>query len=319
MKIETESLQSLIQNGIDSLAFPANLPGLYEPIKYTLEAGGKRLRPLLVLAVCKACGVNPEEALNQALGLEMFHNFTLLHDDVMDRAETRRGRPTVHVKWNASTAILSGDTMLTLASKLMARCPAEKLPAVLDLFNRTAIEIYEGQQMDMDFEARRDVTVDEYIEMIRLKTGVLLGCAAAVGAIMAHASEQTVRALYDFGVNLGLAFQLQDDFLDTFGDPETFGKAVGGDILNDKKTWLLITARAEAPEAIDALLGSERTPAKVEAVTEIYRALDLPSRIHRLIDEYTVAALDSLTEASLPAPAAQWFEELTAGLTDRNK
>ena len=317
MMIETENLQKLIQDGLDSLSFPPNLPGLYEPISYTLQAGGKRLRPLLVLAACKACDVNPEEAINQALGIEMFHNFTLLHDDVMDRAETRRGRPTVHMKWNTPTAILSGDTMLTLATQLISRCPDEKLPEVLSLFNRTAIEIYEGQQMDMDFESRSDVSVVEYLEMIRLKTGVLLGCAVAIGAIMAHASSQTVRALYEFGVNLGLAFQLQDDYLDTFGDSETFGKTVGGDILNDKKTWLLITAQAEASEEVGRWLGAERTPEKVEAVTEIYRRLDLHNRIHQLIEDYTVAALDSLAEASLPAQASQWFEELTSGLTNR--
>ncbi len=314
--IETDHLQKLIQEGIDSLSFPAGLPGLYEPISYTLEAGGKRLRPLLVLAACKACGVNPEEALNQALGIEMFHNFTLLHDDVMDRAETRRGRPTVHIKWNTPTAILSGDTMLTLASELMSRCPDEKLPGLLRLFNRTAIEIYEGQQMDMDFERRSDVRVEEYMEMIRLKTGVLLGCAVSVGAIMAHASDQTVRALYEFGVNLGLAFQLRDDYLDTFGDPATFGKNVGGDILNDKKTWLLITSQSEAPDEISQWLG-ERSEEKIKGVTDIYRRLDLPARINRLIDEYTVAALDSLADAALPAQASEWFTSLTSGLTNR--
>lgn len=315
--IESENLLQLISEGVDSLSFPQNLPGLYEPIRYTLEAGGKRLRPLLTLAACQACGVSAEEALNQALGIEMFHNFTLLHDDVMDRAETRRGRQTVHMKWNTATAILSGDTMLTLATQLIAKCPSEKLPEVLALFNRTAIEIYEGQQMDMDFEQRIDVTVEEYLQMIRLKTGVLLGCAAAIGAIMAHASEQTVRAFYDFGVNLGLAFQLQDDFLDTFGDAETFGKSIGGDIRNDKKTWLLISALNEAGEEIKPWLGLEPTDEKVEAVTEIYRRLNLPAAIHQLIDDYTVASVDSLASAGLSAQAFQWFQDLTSGLTNR--
>ncbi|MBD5294105.1 MAG: polyprenyl synthetase family protein [Bacteroides sp.] len=315
--IESENLLQLISEGVERLSFPHNLPGLYEPIRYTLEAGGKRLRPLLTLAACQACGVSAEEALNQALGIEMFHNFTLLHDDVMDRAETRRGRPTVHMKWNTPTAILSGDAMLTLSTQLVSKCPAEKLPEVLNLFNRTAIEIYEGQQMDMDFESRTDVTVDEYLQMIRLKTGVLLGCAAAMGAIMAHASEQTVRAFYDFGVNLGLAFQLQDDYLDTFGDAETFGKAIGGDIRNDKKTWLLISAMNEAAEEIEPWLGQEPTEEKVEAVTEIYRRLNLPAAIHQLIDDYTVASIDSLASAGLPAQAFQWFQDLTADLTNR--
>lgn len=315
--IESENLLQLISESVDALSFPQNLPGLYEPIRYTLEAGGKRLRPLLTLAACQACGVSAEEALNQALGIEMFHNFTLLHDDVMDRAETRRGRLTVHVKWDTATAILSGDTMLTFATQLIAKCPAEKLPEVLALFNRTAIEIYEGQQMDMDFEQRTDVSVDEYLEMIRLKTGVLLGCAAAIGAVMAHASEQTIRAFYDFGVNLGIAFQLQDDYLDTFGDAETFGKSIGGDIRNDKKTWLLISALNEAPEEIKPWLGLEPTGKKVQAVTDIYRRLNLPAAIHQMIDDYTVASVDSLTAAGLPAQAFQWFQDLTSELTNR--
>ena len=315
--IDTNNLQQMIEEGITALPLPKKLPGLYDPIRYTMDGGGKRIRPLLTLATCQACGVSPEEAMNQALGIEMFHNFTLLHDDVMDRAETRRGRPTVWVKWDTSTAILSGDTMLTLASMLMGKCPAEKMPAMLELFNRTAIQIYEGQQLDMDFEERSDVTVDEYIEMIRLKTGVLLGCACASGAMMAHASDSTRQAFYDYGVNLGLAFQLRDDYLDTFGNEETFGKKPGGDILNDKKTWLLINALSEAPEQIAPLLGGERSDAKIEAVTAIYRQLNLPARIHEEIDNYTVKALEALGDATIPQQARAWFEALTASLSSR--
>lgn len=315
--IITENLIDLIEQAKGNLGLRDYLPGLYEPIRYTLSAGGKRIRPLLTLASCEACGVNPEEAINQAWAIEMFHNFTLLHDDVMDRAETRRNRPTVHIKWNEATAILSGDTMLTLATQLLARCPNEKLPELLNLFNATAIKIYEGQQMDMDFELRDDVRVEEYLEMIRLKTAVLLSCACETGAIMAHATETTRQALSAWAENVGMAFQLQDDYLDTFGDAETFGKTPGGDILNDKKTWLLITAENEAPDEIKPLLASERSQAKIDAVTAVYRKLNLPSRIHRLIDSYTVKANEALTDANISPRARDWFINLTASLSER--
>lgn len=316
--IETSNLLSIIEQAKDSLGLPDYLPGLYEPIRYTLDSKGKRLRPMLCLAACQACGVAPEEAVNQAWGIEMFHNFTLLHDDVMDNADTRRGRPTVHRKWNEATAILSGDTMLTLATQLIARCPAEKLPQLLDLFNSTAIKVYEGQQMDMDFEQRTDVSIDEYIEMIRLKTAVLLSCACQTGAIMAHASENTVDALSSWAENVGLAFQLQDDYLDTFGNADTFGKNPGGDILNDKKTWLLITAMNEAPDEILPLLGGERSQSKIDAVKAVYEKLNLPGRIHELIERYSVLASEALAEANISASDQAWFEQLTAGLSTRN-
>lgn len=316
--IETSALQQIITDTIASLPLPARLPGLYAPIRYTMDCGGKRLRPLLVLATCQALGVHPEEAVKQAAGVEMFHNFTLLHDDVMDRADTRRGRPTVHVKWNDTTAILSGDTMLTLATRLVAECPDAKLRSVLGLFNDTAIKVYEGQQMDMDFEQRTDVSVTEYMEMIRLKTSVLLGCACAMGAMMADASDSTVKAFYEFAENLGIAFQLQDDYLDTFGDPATFGKATGGDILNEKKTWLLITALAEAPESISPWLGTERTQAKIDAVKEVYHQLRLPARIHALIEEYAQAALLKLDSIQLSTADRQWFADLTNSLSVRS-
>jgi len=315
--IDTQKLLDLIEQGKGNLGLPDCLPGLYEPIRYTLSAGGKRLRPLLCLASCQACGVDPEEAINQAWGIEMFHNFTLLHDDVMDRADTRRGRPTVHVKWDEATAILSGDTMLTLATQLMARCPDDKLARILALFNSTAIKIYEGQQMDMDFEERSDVTVDEYLEMIRLKTAVLLSCACEAGAIMAHAGDRTLSALSRWAENVGIAFQLQDDYLDTFGDAETFGKTPGGDILNDKKTWLLISALTEAPADIMPLLGGERSQAKINAVKAVYRALNLPSRIHELMDRYTTLASEALDEAGISRAASDWFNALTASLSTR--
>lgn len=315
--IDTTELMEMIDRAIDRLPLPDRLPGLYEPIRYTMDGGGKRLRPLLCLATCQALGVHPAEAINQAVGVETFHNFTLLHDDVMDRADTRRGRPTVHRKWNDVTAILSGDAMLTLATRLVARCHPDKLPSVLDTFNSYAMQVYEGQQMDMDFERRSDVSVDEYMEMIRLKTSVLLGCACALGAIMADASEAAMRAIGDFAVNLGLAFQLQDDYLDTFGDEATFGKQTGGDILNDKKTWLLITALTEAPDEVTPWLGAERSDEKVDAVRGIYESLRLPARIHALIDDYAAKAISSLDTVPMAESDRRWFASLTSALSTR--
>ena len=225
-----------------------------DPVRYTLQAGGKRIRPVLTLAVADAISPDGRHlAVNQAAAIELFHNFTLLHDDVMDRADMRRGRPTVHRQWNEATAILSGDAMLTLAGiTMMKGCDQARLRPVMRMFNRTAMEIYEGQQHDMDFESRTDVTVGEYMEMIRLKTSVLLGCACALGAIITGADETVTDAFYGYGESLGLAFQLRDDYLDTYGDPATFGKQIGGDIACDKKTWLLINeiGRASCRERV---------------------------------------------------------------------
>ena len=203
-------------------------------------------------------GKDPMTAIHQAVAIEMFHNFTLLHDDVMDNADVRRGRPTVHRKWDEETAILSGDAMLTTSTMLLAIKAGENLASALDLFNGTAMNIYEGQQLDMDFEKRLDVSIEEYMEMIRLKTSVLLGCACGMGALMARTPFETQLQFFNYGVNLGLAFQLQDDYLDTYGDPKTFGKAIGGDILNDKKTRLLIMALKEDQTGeVRNLIGSD--------------------------------------------------------------
>ena len=237
-----------VNAAIENLPYPAQPAHLYEPISYTMALGGKRIRPVLVLMACEAVGGDIEKAIMPAVGLEMYHNFTLLHDDVMDKADIRRGKPTVHVKWDDNTAILSGDAMLTMATQLIARADAAVMPQVMELFNRTAMEIYEGQQYDMDFESRGDVTVEEYIAMIRLKTSVLLGCACKMGALIGGADEATAQRFYEIGENLGLAFQLQDDMLDVWGDEATFGKAIGGDIMNNKKTFLLINACQRATD-----------------------------------------------------------------------
>ena len=241
----------MVNDAIAEIPYPKTPGNLYEPIAYTMALGGKRIRPVLTLMACDAFGGDAQKAIKAAVGLEMFHNFTLLHDDVMDKADVRRGQPTVHRRWNDNVAILSGDTMLTMASQMMAQVDADKLAPVMELFNKTAIEIYEGQQYDMDFECRSVVKEEEYLEMIRLKTSVLLGCACKLGAIIAGASEENADAIYNMGQYLGLAFQLQDDVLDVWGDEATFGKAVGGDIMNNKKTILLINAILRAQELDD--------------------------------------------------------------------
>lgn len=320
MKEYSEYLQ-IIKDAISNLRLPEQPAGLYDPIRYTLDCGGKRLRPVLTLAACEAMGKEPMTAIHQAIAIEMFHNFTLLHDDVMDKADVRRGRPTVHIKWNEETAILSGDAMLTTSTMLLAVKAGEQLAQALELFNGTAMNIYEGQQYDMDFESRNDVTVEEYMEMIRLKTSVLLGCACAMGALMAGAPFETQVRFFDYGVNLGLAFQLQDDYLDTYGNPETFGKAIGGDILNDKKTWLLITAMNEdTTGTVRSLLGDNTNPEeKISKVREVYNALNLPERIHELISAYIDTAIKNLDNIELSPEARVFFMDLALKSATRDK
>jgi len=302
----------IIEQGLKDIRYPEVPAGLYAPIKYTLDCGGKRLRPTLVLATCDAFGASPAAALNQALGIEMFHNFTLLHDDVMDHADMRRGRPTVHTRWNDRTAILSGDAMLSMAVELVGRdVPDGLIREVNALFHRTAMEVYEGQQYDMDFEDRADVSVDEYMDMIRLKTSVLLGCACAMGAVMAGADGDSRRAMYNYGEKLGIAFQLQDDYLDTYGDPIVFGKEIGGDIVNDKKTWLHIMAVSEDPSGMSGAAAGKVSPAlKIEAVRRVYDALELPRRCRELIGGYVDAAIRELDSVSLTPVARNFFVEI---------
>ena len=239
----------VVNQGLESLSYNRKPTSLYEPIRYVLSLGGKRIRPVLMLLSYNLFKDNPETILMPALGLETYHNYTLLHDDLMDNADVRRGCPTVHKKWDANTAILSGDSMLVLAYQRVAQCEAQFLPQVLHLFTETALEIGEGQQFDMDFESRCDVTEDEYIEMIRLKTSVLLACALKMGALLAGASDKDADLLYQFGEKIGLAFQLQDDLLDVYGNPKVFGKTIGGDITSNKKTYMLINAVNRANDA----------------------------------------------------------------------
>ncbi len=266
---------------IAGLPYERKPESLYEPVRYVLSAGGKRIRPVLMLMAYNLFKDNPETILPTASGLETYHNYTLLHDDLMDKADVRRGRPTVHKKWDDNTAILSGDSMLVLAYERIAMCADDKLRQVLDCFTTTALEIGEGQQYDMDFENRNDVEAEEYIEMIRLKTSVLLACAMKIGAILADASEADQENLYHFGECIGLAFQLQDDYLDVYGDEKVFGKTIGGDICNNKKTYMLIQACQKASGADKEELMKwieapefDRTE-KIAAVTAIYNKLGI--------------------------------------------
>ncbi|MDE5804657.1 MAG: polyprenyl synthetase family protein [Paramuribaculum sp.] len=304
---------TIIENRLKSIEYPGSPSGLYDPIAYTLDGGGKRLRPTLTLAACEAFGGKAEEALNQAVAVEMFHNFTLLHDDVMDGADMRRGRPTVHLRWDDRTAILSGDAMLTMSNTLVRQgCTPEQAMAVADLLDRTAMEVYEGQQYDMDFENQNGVGVDDYLKMIRLKTSVLLGCAARLGAIMGGADRKSQQAIYNYGVELGMAFQLQDDYLDTYGDPIIFGKEIGGDIVNDKKTWLSIIALEEDKSGVMKSELDSPSPAaeKIGRVRGVYDSLDLDRRCHELIDGYIDSAIKELENAEMTPAARQFFIDI---------
>ncbi|MGM9842370.1 MAG: polyprenyl synthetase family protein [Candidatus Limisoma sp.] len=321
-----EDYITLAKAAVAALTLPTAPEGLYEPITYGLSNGGKLLRPALLLASCEAVGGDAEKALNQAAAIEMFHNFTLFHDDVMDRADLRRGKPTVCAKWDDNTAILSGDTLLTLAvAKVVEGVEPQKAVALLDIFNRAAIEVYEGQQYDMMFENRDNVSIDDYVNMIRLKTSVLLGAACKIGAVMGNADSSRSQALYDFAMNLGIAFQLQDDMLDVYGDPKVFGKAIGGDILNNKKTFLLINAinlaegdtKAELNRWLNA---SHPFPGeKIAAVTSIYNQLGVDRLCREAIADYDSRARQSLSGSSLSDEAVAFFEAFAESLMGRKR
>ncbi|MFH1937200.1 MAG: polyprenyl synthetase family protein [Bacteroidota bacterium] len=291
-------------------AFPQgnflDVPGeLYDPIEYALSQGGKRLRPLLVLLSCEMFGGNPDEAMNPAIGVEIFHNFTLLHDDIMDQALLRRGTQTVYKKWNSNVAILSGDTMFVMAYEYVCRVTPAKLPDVLATFNDTARKVCEGQQYDMNFETQMEVTLDDYFMMIRLKTAVLIACCVKVGAIMAGADPQDAENIYKFGENLGMAFQLQDDLLDAFGDTSKFGKEIGGDIVSNKKTFLYLKAFELADEntrdEIEQLFKDQQVnpDKKVQRIQEIYLLLEIDTITQEIIEGYLKRAIFYLEQVSV--------------------
>lgn len=309
-----------INAALAAIPYPDQPVGLYEPIKYVLSLGGKRLRPVLLLLAYQLYRDDLDRAMPAALSLETYHNYTLLHDDLMDRADIRRGRPTVHRVWDENTAILSGDTMLVLAYRLMQACENAD---VLRLFTKTALEIGEGQQYDMNFERRVDVTEPEYIEMIRLKTSVLLACAAKAGAILGGASDEEASLLYAYAEQVGLAFQLQDDWLDVYGDPAVFGKKIGGDILCDKKTYLLINAWMRADntqrERLNQWIGHvpEHPEEKVEAVTAIYDELGISSLCLDAIERYFAKAKELLEQLHVPVEQKEELQAYVGSLLNR--
>ena len=300
--------------------------GLFDPIHYLLSLGGKRIRPVLALAACEAEGGDVSDAMPAAMAVELFHNFTLMHDDIMDEAPLRRGRPTVHTKWDDNAAILSGDVMYTLALEALEGTPSHALAGVLSMFNTTAREVCEGQQSDMAFESRDEVAVESYVDMIRLKTSVLLAASAAMGAMCAGASKERVEAWYAYGLNVGLAFQIQDDLLDTFGESGSTGKQVGGDILSDKKTllWLTTQAQPEGREVLEAWTGvqpasgTDRAEAKIQAV----RGAMLAAGADRLARERMAAHVDlavaALGQLTLTDDGAAWFVGLAEHVTSRS-
>ena len=318
-------LADIVQNEIKNLKYPQQPELLYAPIVYSLEEGGKRIRPVALLMACNLFRDEIDCAKPAALAVEVFHNFTLLHDDIMDRSDTRRGKPAVHTRWNDNVAILSGDAMMIDAYKLLCGCDRRVLPQLLETFNETAIGVCEGQQYDMDFESRDDVTVDRYLEMIRLKTGVLLAGALKLGAICAEAQPWQAELLYNFGINVGLAFQLQDDLFDTYGDAAVFGKPIGGDILAGKKTFLLTTALKTADAATRGELlarlhdGGMSAAEKIETVRGIYDRLGVRKITEKAIADYFRNADRILNSLEVGIERIVPLQELSETLLNRKK
>jgi geranylgeranyl diphosphate synthase type II len=318
-----DSLQFKIARAFDDLVFPAFPAELYDPVAYTLKLGGKRLRPLLVLASCDLFGGNPDEAIDPAIGIELFHNFTLLHDDLMDQAPLRRGKETVFKKWNANIAILSGDTMFALANKYMLKSRPEISPALIRLLNETAVEVCEGQQYDMNFESRTDVSLAEYTEMIRLKTAVLVAASLKAGAIIGGADEDQAAGIYEFGIYIGLAFQLMDDLLDVYASKEKFGKQTGGDIISGKKTFLILKALdlidLQDASHLQQLYQSTSLPEqkKVSLVKEKFDQLGIQEITRKEINKYWDLALKAIQKPGFPDEAASPLLSYCAALMDR--
>jgi geranylgeranyl diphosphate synthase type II len=324
-QLTSDEILQMVNAYLDHLPYDRQPASLYEPVKYVLSLGGKRIRPVLMLLGYNLWKEQPEDILMPACGIETYHNYTLLHDDLMDNADVRRGHQTVHRRWDANKAILSGDSMLVLAYQRMQQVPAALMPAILDLFTETALEIGEGQEYDMAFETRNDVTEDEYIEMIRLKTSVLLACALKIGALLAGAPQEDADRLYQLGEQVGLAFQLQDDLLDVYGDPKVFGKAIGGDITSNKKTYMLINAvnrandsqRKELQQWIDAKTFDRQE--KVAAVTRLYDEIGIRQLCEKKINYYFELARQTLSELNIPEERKQCLSAYMDELLHRNK
>lgn len=312
-------LQKIIENAIPQIAYRENPANLYEPIKYIMSLGGKRIRPVMVLMATELFTEEVNKALDVALAIETFHNFTLVHDDIMDNAPLRRGQQTVHEKWGVNNAILSGDVMMVESNKHLSKVDISVLKPVLDTFNQTAQGVCEGQQLDMEFETRDDVSIEEYIEMIRLKTAVLLGGAMKLGAIVGGADKENAELLYQFGENLGVAFQLQDDILDVYGDPEKFGKQVGGDIISNKKTFLHLKAKSLInAEERDILLGEHpTTEQKVTAVTALYNNYAIKELSNTEMEKYLAKAYQALNALGVDENRKTQLRELTKQIMER--
>ena len=310
-----DQILHLIESEIHQLQFDRHPQNLYLPVQYILSLGGKRIRPALMLMACNLYSEEVEKALRPAIGIEIFHNFTLLHDDLIDEADKRRNQLTVHKKWNTNTAILSGDAMLILSYQLIGETTPSLLKNILDIFTQTALEICEGQQYDMEFELRQEVSEEEYIEMIRLKTAVLLACCLKAGALIGGASEEEAGILYQFGIFTGIAFQLQDDLLDTFGDPQTFGKNIGGDILCNKKTFLLIQTLKRASHQQKELIRSFQLTdhcipeEKIMAIKSVYESLGVRELTNEKIQYYFDLAMKEISRLQLPVERLQPLHE----------
>lgn len=321
----SKQILQMVNEALAALPYNRKPKSLYEPVEYVLSLGGKRIRPVLMLMGYNLWREQPADILMPAMGIETYHNYTLLHDDLMDHADMRRGHETVHRRWDANKAILSGDSMLVLAYQRMQQVAADKLPAVLDLFTETALEIGEGQEYDMAFESRSDVTEDEYIEMIRLKTSVLLACALKIGAVLADAPQADADRLYRLGEQVGLAFQLQDDLLDVYGDPAVFGKAIGGDITSNKKTYMLINAvnRANTAQRSELMTWIEATnfdrQEKVAAVTRLYDEIGIRQLCEQKINYYFDLASKTLDEVDVADERKQYLRSYMLELLHRNK
>lgn len=316
-----ERHSKMITESIASWNLPSSPENLYEPLRYFLTLGGKRMRPVLTLMGAELFGEKGESAIHAAMGVELFHNFTLIHDDIMDAAPLRRSKSTVHTKWNENIAILSGDVLMVKAYQEICKQNPQHLTALLNVFNQTAVEVCEGQQMDMDFESRNNVKIEEYIEMIRLKTSVLLGGALEMGAIIAEASETDRKKLYTFGQELGLAFQIKDDYLDLYGDPEKFGKQIGGDVISNKKTLLYLlaleNANAQQLEIFRQLENESDLELKVHNVRQLFDQLDIPNLAQTYMDKHFENGISALKEISVPEENKKDLVELSFYLMAR--
>lgn len=318
---ELKKYTDYIQKNLDDIQFPASPSDLYDPLRYFLNIGGKRIRPILTLLGAELFGGNKEKAISQALAIEVFHNFTLVHDDIMDAAPLRRNQETIHQKWNTNVGIISGDVMMIKSYQLLSQINQEQLPEALAVFNTTAVEVCEGQQMDMDFESRNDVSITEYIEMIRLKTSVLLGGALKLGAIVANASAEDKESLYAFGQNIGVAFQIQDDILDLYADPLKFGKQVGGDVIANKKTILYLTAISDSTkeqrEILKQLDQEKNIELKITRTRQLFDQLKVKETCKERMQSYYSLAKKNLENIDVPDENKRKLLELASFLMDR--